>query len=48
MAHSLSPRMHNAAFEALGIDWAYVACEVEREELEDVSRLPGSGMRART
>jgi shikimate dehydrogenase len=23
--HSLSPRMHNAAFEALGLDWAYVA-----------------------
>jgi shikimate dehydrogenase len=22
--HSLSPRMHNAAFEALGLDWAYV------------------------
>lgn len=44
MAHSLSPRMHNAAFEALGLDWAYVAWEVEREELEDVlSRLAGLG-----
>ncbi len=44
MAHSLSPRMHNAAFEALGLDWAYVACEVEREELEAVlSRLAGLG-----
>lgn len=26
--HSLSPRLHNAAFEALGLDWAYVAFEV--------------------
>ena len=24
VAHSLSPRMHNAAFAALGLDWAYV------------------------
>ena len=44
MAHSLSPRMHNAAFEALGLDWTYVAYDVEREELEDVlSRLAGLG-----
>jgi shikimate dehydrogenase len=36
--------MHNAAFEALGLDWTYVAYEVEREELEDVlSRLAGLG-----
>jgi shikimate dehydrogenase len=34
VAHSLSPRMHNAAFAALGLDWVYVACEVERAELE--------------
>lgn len=26
--HSLSPTMHNAAFEALGLDWVYVAFEV--------------------
>jgi shikimate dehydrogenase len=44
VAHSLSPRMHSAAFEALGLDWTYVACEVEREELEAVlSRLAASG-----
>ena len=44
MAHSLSPRMHNAAFAALGLDWTYVACEVEREELEAVlSRLARLG-----
>jgi shikimate dehydrogenase len=27
--HSLSPAIHNAAFGALGLDWAYVAFEVE-------------------
>jgi shikimate dehydrogenase len=26
--HSLSPRLHNAAFVALGLDWVYVALEV--------------------
>ena len=26
--HSLSPILHNAAFEALGLDWAYAAFEV--------------------
>ena len=26
--HSLSPAIHNAGYEALGIDWAYVAFEV--------------------
>ena len=28
VAHSLSPRMQNAAFAARSLDWAYVACEV--------------------
>ena len=28
VAHSLSPRMHNAAFEALGMNWRYVAFRV--------------------
>ena len=44
MAHSLSPRMHNAAFAALGLDWEYVAWEVEAPELEAVlARLAGLG-----
>ncbi len=44
MAHSLSPRMHNAAFAALGLDWEYVAWEVESQELEEVlARLAGLG-----
>jgi shikimate dehydrogenase len=33
--HSLSPRMHNAAFEALGLDWAYVALPTPPERLAE-------------
>jgi shikimate dehydrogenase len=29
--HSLSPVLHNAAYEALGLDWVYVAFEVDSE-----------------
>jgi len=29
VAHSLSPAIHNAAFEHLGLDYVYVACPVE-------------------
>ena len=36
--HSLSPRMHNAAFAALGLDWAYVALPTPPEQLEDAVR----------
>lgn len=28
VAHSRSPHLHNAAFQADGIDWAYLACRV--------------------
>ena len=35
LAHSLSPRMHNAAFAARGLDWAYVACDVAPERLRE-------------
>src|SRR5215208_3516298 len=38
VAHSLSPRMQNAAFAARGLDWAYVACDVAPEGLEDAVR----------
>ena len=34
VAHSLSPRMQNAAFAARGLDWAYVALDVPAEDLE--------------
>lgn len=38
MAHSLSPRMQNAAFAARGLDWAYVACDVAPDDLADALR----------
>jgi shikimate dehydrogenase len=42
--HSLSPRMHNAAFDALGLDWAYVALPTPPEMLADAIRgLPALG-----
>jgi shikimate dehydrogenase len=33
IAHSLSPAMHNAAFEALGMNWAYVPMPVRPGEV---------------
>jgi shikimate dehydrogenase len=35
---SLSPRMHNAAFAARGLDWAYVPLPVGAERLEEAVR----------
>jgi shikimate dehydrogenase len=35
VAHSLSPRMQNAAFAARGLDWAYVALGVPPARLAD-------------
>lgn len=35
IAHSLSPIMHNKAYELLGLDYAYLAYEVGLAELED-------------
>jgi shikimate dehydrogenase len=44
VAESLSPRMQNAAFAAAGLDWAYLAIEVESEALaETVRGLPEAG-----
>lgn len=34
VAHSLSPRMQNAAFAARGLDWVYVALDVPPERFE--------------
>jgi shikimate dehydrogenase len=42
VAHSLSPRMQNAAFAERGLDWVYVALDVPPESLEDAVR----GLRA--
>ncbi len=38
VAHSLSPRMQNAAFAARALDWAYVALDVPPERLETAVR----------
>jgi shikimate dehydrogenase len=47
VAHSRSPAMHNAAFQALALDdWRYVALPVPGELFEEtVHGLPGSGYR---
>jgi shikimate dehydrogenase len=37
-ADSLSPRMHNAAFSAVGLDWAYVSLPTAPEHLGDAVR----------
>ena len=34
VTHSLSPRMHNAAFAELGLDWAYVPLPVQPDDVE--------------
>jgi shikimate dehydrogenase len=38
VAHSLSPRMHNAAFAALGLGWAYVPLPVRPGDVERAVR----------
>jgi shikimate dehydrogenase len=38
VAHSLSPRMQNAAFAARGLDWTYVACDVDPADVERAVR----------
>ena len=38
VAHSLSPRMQNAAFAAAGLDWEYVLRDVLPQELEAAVR----------
>ena len=43
--HSLSPRLHNAGFAALGLDWTYVACPVaEGEAAEAVEAMRTLGI----
>jgi shikimate dehydrogenase len=46
VSHSLSPAMHSAAINALGLDWAYVPMPVHPDELETAVRgLPALGFR---
>jgi shikimate dehydrogenase len=42
VAHSLSPRMQNVAFEACGLDWAYVPLHVQSAGLADALRGLGA------
>ena len=39
VAHSLSPAMHNASFQALGIDFVYLAFDVGTEKLAQTVRV---------
>jgi len=43
VAKSLSPRMQNAAFAEVGLDWSYVAIDVPEGPLEAVSALQTRG-----
>jgi shikimate dehydrogenase len=46
VTHSLSPAIHNAAFEAAGLDWAYVPFPVPPRELAmALAGLPSLGVR---
>ena len=38
VAHSLSPRMHNAAFAATGLNWVYLAFRVRADDLRGALR----------
>lgn len=44
--HSISPKMHNAAFSKLGLDYAYLAFDIDQSQLEDsVKGLKAMGAR---
>jgi shikimate dehydrogenase len=43
VAQSLSPRMQNAAFAEVGLDWSYVAIDVVEDPLEAVRALRTRG-----
>ena len=46
VGHSLSPLLHNAAYRALGLDWAYAAFEVPPADFDDaVTGARALGMR---
>ena len=46
VAHSLSPIIHNAAFQHIGLDFAYLAFKVKKSQLENSMRgMRGLGIR---
>ncbi len=38
VSHSLSPIMHNAAYEEMGLDWCYVAIPCDAETLDQTAK----------
>lgn len=38
--HSMSPTMHNNAFAKLGLNYAYLAFEIDNDKLEDAVQSP--------
>tara|TARA_B100000965_G_scaffold257832_1_gene217244 strand:+ start:143 stop:1021 length:879 start_codon:yes stop_codon:yes gene_type:complete len=36
--HSLSPIMHNAAYEEMGLDWCYIAIPCDKNNLEQITK----------
>ena len=49
VSHSLSPRLHNAAFAALGLDYVYVPLPVRAAEVGAAVRgLAALGLRGAT
>ena len=36
--HSLSPIMHNAAYEEMGLDWCYLAMQCDKTNIEEVTK----------
>jgi shikimate dehydrogenase len=49
VSHSISPPMHNAAFQGLGLDWTYIPLPVSTEKPETIGiairGLPALGLR---
>ena len=45
IAHSLSPALHSAAYKCLGLDWIYVAVDVQPGQLSDFINSTDSSLR---
>ena len=45
IAHSLSPALHSAAYEALGLPWRYVAVDVQPGQLQEYINSTDSSLR---
>ena len=45
IAHSLSPALHSAAYKCLGLDWKYVAVDIQPGQLSDFINSTDSSLR---